>query len=376
MKQQKYLQRAVFLLLLAAMTAAFVWVLSPFLGAVFWAVVLAVLFHGWYVRLLRKMPKRRNYAALLILTLIILMVVLPTVVIGSAGINEMLALTQRIRSGEINLHDYLQQFLNLLPQPLTTWLKARGLYYPQDWTDKLSGLFMQGGQFLTARAVNFGQDTLVWLVNLCIMLYLLFFFLRDGGAMAVLVRRAVPLTERQTRALLHKFAMVVRATVKGNVIVALVQGALGGIGLAMINIHGAVLWGSLMILFSLIPAVGAGLIWAPIAFYLLATGDTVAAIFLALWGVLVIGMMDNVLRPLLVGKDTKLPDWMVLLSTMGGISLMGISGFVIGPVIAALFMAVWDIFGREWVQMLDDTVIRAASEEESSPSVIPDESKD
>jgi predicted PurR-regulated permease PerM len=132
--------------------------------------------------------------------------------------------------------------------------------------------------------------------------------------------------------------------VKGNIVVALVQGALGGIAFAFLGIPGAFLWGTVMALFSLLPAVGTALVWVPVAAWLLATGSTWQGALLVAYGVLVIGLVDNVLRPLLVGKDTKMPDWVVLISTVGGMAVFGLNGFVIGPLVAAIFMAAWDIF--------------------------------
>jgi predicted PurR-regulated permease PerM len=140
---------------------------------------------------------------------------------------------------------------------------------------------------------------------------------------------------------------VARATVKGNLVVALVQGALGGIIFWVLGFPAPLLWGAVMAVLSLIPAVGAGLVWLPATIYLYAVGEWITATVLLAYGVVVIGLADNILRPILVGRDTKLPDWMVLLSTLGGLSLFGINGFVLGPLIAVLFIAFWQIFGRE-----------------------------
>jgi predicted PurR-regulated permease PerM len=158
------------------------------------------------------------------------------------------------------------------------------------------------------------------------------------------VRAAVPLSADRQRALFAKFAVVVRATVKGNIVVALLQGALGGLIFWLLGIHAPLLWGVLMAFLSLLPAVGAGLVWAPVALYFLATGAVWQGVVLIAYGVLVIGLVDNLLRPILVGKDTKMPDYVVLISTLGGIAVFGLNGFVIGPLIAAMFIAAWDLF--------------------------------
>ena len=176
------------------------------------------------------------------------------------------------------------------------------------------------------------------------MLYLLFFLLRDSDSLLSQLRAAIPLRPDRQAALAEKFTVVIRATVKGNIVVAIVQGALGGLIFWLLDIHGPVMWAVVMAVLSLLPAVGAALVWAPVAIYLLATGSVWPGLALIAYGVLVIGLVDNVLRPLLVGKDTRMPDYVVLISTLGGIAIFGINGFVIGPMIAAMFIAVWGIF--------------------------------
>jgi len=130
------------------------------------------------------------------------------------------------------------------------------------------------------------------------------------------------------------------------VVVAIVQGLIGGIVFWALGITGALLWGVLMGCFSLIPAVGTGLVWVPVALYLLATGAVAKAIILIFCGLFIIGMIDNLLRPILVGRDTRIPDYVVLITTLGGIDMFGFNGIVIGPVIAALFIATWNIVTR------------------------------
>jgi predicted PurR-regulated permease PerM len=178
------------------------------------------------------------------------------------------------------------------------------------------------------------------------MLYLLFFLLRDGAALARRIHESVPLEADIKHDLSVKFVTVIRATVKGNVLVAVLQGALGGLIFWLLGIHAPVLWGTLMAFLSLLPAVGAALVWVPVAIYFLVTGAIWQGLALIAFGVLVIGLVDNILRPVLVGKDTKMPDYVVLVSTLGGMSLFGLNGFVIGPVVAAMFMAVWHLFAK------------------------------
>ena len=363
------LRRAAFLLLLALVTVAFFWIISPFFGAVFWAMVLALMFMPVHRRLCALLRGRDTLAALGTLLFCMVIVVVPMIFVVGAMVDEATSFTQRLRTGEFNPRTYFEQIQNALPGWSRDLLGRFGLFNAQDVVEKLTAAVVQGGQALTARALAIGQNTLMLLVNLGIMLYLLFFFLRDGRDLAQTIRRAVPMQRQHTDFLLSKFATVVRATVKGTVVVALVQGMLGGVAFAFLGIHGAVLWGVVMSVLSLLPAVGAALVWAPVAIYLIATGSMIEGLGLAAWGVGVMGMVDNLLRPILVGKETKLPDYLVLLSTIGGLSIFGVNGFLIGPAIAALFVATWALFSHEEGATPEDAAVAvaAAPADESAP---------
>ena len=202
---------------------------------------------------------------------------------------------------------------------------------------------MKGLQLFASQALNVGQNALEFFVGLFIMLYLLFFLLRDGSELSQQIRSAMPLPDELQQTLFGKFTNVIRATIKGSVVVAIVQGALGGLIFWFLGIKAAVLWAVVMAFLSLLPAVGTAIVWFPVAVYLLATGATWDGIILIAYGVLVIGLVDNILRPILVGKDTQMPDYVVLISTLGGIAVFGLNGFVIGPIIAAMFIAVWSV---------------------------------
>ena len=363
------LRRAAFLLLLALVTVAFFWIISPFFGAVFWAMVLALMFMPVHRRLCARLRGRDTLAALSTLLFCMVIVVVPMIFVVGAMVDEATSFTQRLRTGEFNPRTYFEQIQNALPGWSRDLLGRFGLFNAQDVVDKLTAAVVQGGQALTTRALAIGQNTLMLLVNLGIMLYLLFFFLRDGRDLAQTIRRAVPMQRQHTDFLLSKFATVVRATVKGTVVVAVVQGMLGGVAFAFLGIHGAVLWGVVMSVLSLLPAIGAALVWAPVAIYLIATGSMIEGLGLAAWGAGVMGMVDNLLRPILVGKETKLPDYLVLLSTIGGLSIFGVNGFLIGPAIAALFVATWALFSHEEGATPEDAAVAvaAAPADESAP---------
>ena len=347
------LEDKTFLFLVVVVSIAFAWILWPFFGAVLWGTILAIVFAPLYLRLQKDFGQRRTLAAITTVTTVLLMVILPFLLIGGLLIQEALAVFGRFQSGELNFGRYFQQVLGALPAWITDLLQRFGLSDLGAAQDKLSPDLMEGSKFVAAKAVEIGQNTFDLAVNLCIVLYLLFFLLRDGDKLANRIKTAVPLHPDQRRRLFDMFTTVTRATVKGNVVTAIVQGALGGLIFWILNIHAPLLWAVVMAFLSLLPAVGTALIWLPVAIYLLLTGAIWQGVVLIAFGVLVIGLVDNLLRPILVGKDTKMPDYVVLISTLGGIAIFGLNGFVIGPLIAAMFMSVWEIFASSRVGSRD-----------------------
>ena len=344
MAQSSRLEDRSFLLLLTLVTLAFLWVLWPYYGAVFWGSVLAILFNALFIRLLRKMPQKRTLAAFVTLSIILVLVILPVGLISALLTQEAANMYQRVQSGDLSFTRYFQQIYSALPSWVSQILDRSGLDNLGLIQERITSSLTQGSQFIATQALSIGQNTFDFFVSFFIMLYLLFFFLRDGGALSRRIKEAIPLEAEIKRQLFSKFTTVIRATVKGNIVVAVVQGALGGLILWFLGIHAPILWGTLMAFLSLLPAVGAAIVWIPVAIYFLATGAIWQGVLLIAFGVLVIGLVDNILRPVLVGKDTKMPDYVVLVSTIGGMSLFGLNGFVIGPVIGAMLMAAWDIF--------------------------------
>ena len=333
-----------FVLLLLVVSLGFLWVLSPFYGAVFWGAVFAIVFAPLHARLLRAMPTRRTLTAALALLFILLLVIFPLALLSALLVQEAGLVIQRLQTGELSFSLYFQQIYDALPSWVSGLLTRFGLTDMGLVQERITLSLTQGSQFFAAQALSIGQNTFDFLMSFFIMLYLLFFFLRDGSALGRRMMDTLPLEGDIKRDLSGKFITVIRATVKGNIVVAMVQGALGGLIFWILDIHAPVLWGTLMAFLSLVPAIGAAIVWLPVAIYFLATGAVLNGLLLAAFGVLVIGLVDNVLRPLLVGKDTKLPDYVVLMSTIGGMALFGLNGFVIGPVIAAMFIAAWDLF--------------------------------
>jgi predicted PurR-regulated permease PerM len=334
-----------FLMLVLLVTLAFVGLIQDFLLPLFWAATLAIVFYPVCRWVQSRLGTRASVAALLTLGVILVAVILPLSLIGVAVVQEAAALYKRLETGDLTMQEPLQMLERLL-SVVTQYLNRLGIE-TQNLTQSLTGATVTVSRFVGTQALNLGQDALRLSVMFALMLYLLFFFLRDGPQIVTTILYALPLGNTRARRLFAHFATVSRATLKGTVVVALVQGLVGGILFAIVGINAAVLWGALMAVLSLLPALGSALIWVPAAGILLATGHIAKACIVLGAGVLVIGLIDNLLRPLLIGQDTRMPDYLVLVSSLGGLTIFGASGLVIGPILAAMFLAVWDMFAQE-----------------------------
>lgn len=341
------IQRTSFYVLLTLVTISFVWLILPYYTAILWAVILAIIFFPIHVRLERRMKGRKNIAAFLTVLLCVLLVILPAMIVLASLIQEGTNLYQRMSNNEIDLNLYLNQIEQALPPSLEDWLASLKLGGAAQMREKISSGIMQAGQSIAGSVLSFGQNTAHVFVSIGLMLYLLFFLFRDGASLARTLRQTTPLSDTYTRKFLDKFAEVARATVKGNVIIAIIQGTIGGLTFWIIGMEAALLWAVIMTLLSMLPAIGAALVWGPAAIWMFLIGAWMKGGVLVFVGVVFIGLVDNLLRPPLVGKGTRLPDYIILISTLGGISLFGLSGFVIGPLIAALFVSAWSLFTQQ-----------------------------
>ena len=365
--RRRRLESVAFLALVGLTTVLFAWMIRSFLQPVFWAAVFAVLFHRINARLLVTCRGRRTPAALLATATVVLFVVLPFALVLAALARQGLLLYQAIASGEINVQGPIDWVERSLPA-LAEFLGRFGVNIAE-LRVSVQEAAAGATQFIAARALAAGQNVLWVTLLFGLMLYLLFFFFRDGDRIRANVARVLPLGEDRRRRLLQKTAQVAHATVKGSLIVAGAQGGLGVLLFWIVGIQTAVFWGVVMAVLSLLPAVGAGLVWVPAAIILLASGQVWQAVLVVLGGVFVIGLVDNVLRPIVVSRDTKLPDYLVLISTLGGIAVFGLAGFVAGPVIAALFLVMWELFAEEYTvpEPLPAVVPRPAAPKPDAP---------
>jgi predicted PurR-regulated permease PerM len=335
-----------FLAFVVIVTIAFGWVVSPYLGPILWAVVAAIVFEPLNRRLTEFMPRWPNLTALITLFIIVLLIIVPAILIGMSLLDELLGLYGRIQSRELDVAKMFADAQSSLPRGVSRALERFGLTDIDQASRRFSDGIANVVRTLATGALNLGQSALGFVVGIGVMLYVAFFLIRDGRDLADQIRTKLPLVDEHKSALFDKFTTVIRATIKGSIVVAVLQGVIGGLIFWALGIHAALLGGVMMGFFSLLPAIGTGLVWVPVAIYLLVTGAIWQGLVLVFCGFFVIGMVDNLLRPVLVGKDTRMPDYVVLISTLGGISILGINGFILGPVVAALFMAGWENFGQ------------------------------
>jgi predicted PurR-regulated permease PerM len=231
------------------------------------------------------------------------------------------------------------------------------------------------GTLLVSFAAGMTATTAAFLLNLFVMLYAMFFFFRDGHKILERIFYYTPLSDEDETRMFTQFASITRATVKGTLVIGIIQGALAGIAFWVVGIEGAALWGTIMTILSIIPGIGAALVWVPAVIILFLTGQHLTAILLATWCAAVVGTVDNFLRPMLVGRDAKMPDLLILIGTLGGLFLFGPIGFIVGPIVCGLFLTVWDIYGTTFREILPPVTSFRRSDQDAS-AIVPQESSD
>ena len=341
-------QHGFYLTMLLLATLAFFGLIRDLLMPIFWAVVLAILFYGIYRRLKILMRGRSAPAAVFTVLFIVVIVILPLLFVGAAVTREAVLLFGNIKSGRI---DFLSGLLDFAGKNIPLFREHINDFAgdAEKVQEHISSAAVAIGSFLASKAVDIGQNAIRIGLYLALTVYVLFFFLRDGEKMIHAFMYILPLGDVRELELMAKFAEVSRATIKGVLVIGLIQGAVGGLIFLILGIGAPAFWGMIMAVFSFLPAIGPAVVWLPAAIILIITGKVMEGIILLVAGILIISLVDNIIRPILVGRDTQMPDFLVLLSTIGGLAVFGISGVVIGPVISALFLTLWKIFGEVYV---------------------------
>ncbi len=336
-----------FLLVLAAVSFLFVWVAWPFAGPLLWSALAAIMFQPLYKWSLRKTRGRRNLAALLALFVIFIAVLLPALWVGSIVVGEMLGLVNSLREDPIDLAAWFDTTFSMLPTSMQRFVEDNGWTDVSMLQDQLQGILGESAGMIAQQAVSIGSGALGFILSFGIGLYVLFFLLRDGSRIGETILHSAPIEREIADRLAERFLGIVRAVIKGSGVVGLVQGTLGAITMMIAGVPSALLLGVLMAILALIPAVGTALVWAPVGVWLLVSGEIWQGVFVLGSGFIIISSADNVLRPILVGRDTGIPDWIILVTTLGGLSLAGFPGIVLGPLVAGLFLASWSILQEQ-----------------------------
>lgn len=340
------------LLLVVAVSAFFLAVMWPFLKPLVVGAMFAGLCRPLYHWLGRLLKGRHSLAAALTLLIVFLLVAGPLSAFVGVVVSQALHVSESAipwvqghfgQASAFNAHDWLVQRFPALAS-----------YVPEQTKilESLATAAKMTGAMLVAGASRMTAGTATFLLNLFVMLYAMFFFLKDGRVILEKIFYYTPLNHEDEARLLQRLTSVTRATVKGTLVIGIVQGALAGVGLWAAGIDGAAFWGTLMALLSIVPGIGAALVWLPAVAYLYIASQATTATLLLIWCAAVVGTIDNILRPMLVGKDAQMPDLLILVGTLGGLFLFGPIGFILGPMVCALFLTVWDIYGTTFHDIL------------------------
>jgi len=338
--------------LIGILTIGMLYLFQPFFYPIFWAAVIAIIFNPMY-RWFSKHIKSPNMSATLMIPIVLAVLFIPLFLMAILVINESVSLVTHVSesglfTSQTNLQSGVSQFIN------KTALAPYVDTIEQKLPEYVTSISNYIGSHLVSTVGSFTQNSFRFLLMFFIMMYTLFYFFRDGDKMLKKLMYISPLGDKYESMLFQKFTSTTRATLKGTFIVGGVQGLLGGIMFAIAGVQGALVWGVVMTLLSIIPAVGSFIIWLPTGIFMLAIGAVWQGLFILLFGGIVISNIDNFLRPVLVGKDIEMHPLVVLFSTLGGIFLFGISGFIIGPIIAALYMAMVSIYNHYYKNELSN----------------------
>jgi len=356
--QQSFVNRAVLILVLGVISLLFYQVVKPFLLSIFIAALFTALFTPLYRWVLAHTGNRPALAATLTLFTVLVFVFVPLLLVFGAVLSQALDVAQSARP-------WVQQQL-AQPGLITTRLEALPFYdhilpYREqalEWLANLTGSISKTAIDM-AQAATVG--TVSALLSLVIILYTMFFFLMDGDRLLYYLLYYLPLNDEDEKKLLKRFTSVTRATLKGTAVIGILQGILAGLALHFAGIPSALFWAVVMMFLSVVPGIGTALVWGPAVIYLIVSGEYLVATLLAVYCIVVVGSIDNVLRPKLVGNDTQLHELMIFFSTLGGIMSFGFMGFVIGPIIAALFVTIWELYGAEFSNWLPTTAFKPKS---------------
>ena len=349
MNNKETISKWALMLLVICISAIFLSMIRQFLMAIFMAAIFSALSYPLYTRLRNKLWGKSALASMTTVIIVVCVIFIPL-----AGLLGIVA-AQAIKVGE-TVSPWVEQQLSQ-PDAISNAIKSIPfidkikpyrnaiLKKAGDLVSRMSGFMMDKLSEVTLGTVNL-------IIMFFIMLYCMFFFLIEGTEVLKKILYYLPLEDDDERRLLDRFTSVTRATLKGTLIIGILQGGLAGLAFAVVGIHSSVFWGAIMAVLSVIPSVGSAIVWGPAVIILIATGHLAKGIGLGIFCAVVVGSLDNVLRPILVGKDTQMHELMILFGTLGGIMMFGVVGMIIGPIVAALFVTIWEIYGVSFKDIL------------------------
>lgn len=338
------------LLLALFISTLFISMIRQFLIVIFLAGIFSAMFQPLYRRFVQWFKGRRNLASVMTLVTICLIVILPLFLLFGIVTAQAIKISSEV--GPWVTH-HIEE-----PSRFADFFKSLPFYdyflqYQELILKKAGELVGSISTFLIENLAQVTRSTIVFIFLFFVFLYTMFFFLKDGKLLLDRILFYLPLASHDEERLLERFTSVSRATIKGTLVIGVIQGGLAGLAFWAVGIDGSVFWGAVMTFLSIIPAVGSALVWVPAVIILAALGQSLKAFLLLIFCGLLVGSMDNFLRPKMVGRDTRMHELLIFFGTLGGISLFGIIGFIIGPIVAALFATIWEIYGETFKEYLE-----------------------
>lgn len=335
--------------MLLGVTALAFMLFWPFLTAILAAAILAATFYGTYKGILKKI-KSKSFSSIITCILVFLIIVLPVFAVLGLVANELGSAYQKIVANNNFYQDRVSGiFEGIRSSQVVSSFSLDNFLNQENISNSIQSA---GGNAVMVIQKTY-QNVVGSIIWIFVMFFSLYYFLIEGRKVVDKIMYLSPLRDKYEEELSHKFTSMTRATLKGTIIIGVIQGSLGGIMFWIAGVPSFVIWGVIMVILSIIPAIGSGLVWAPAGIILLFTGNIWEGIFVLLFGGIFISLVDNILRPKLVGNDTEMHPLLVFFATLGGLISFGIIGFIIGPVIMALFLALWEIYGKEFKRQLN-----------------------
>ena len=339
-----------FFTFLVLITIAFLYLIKPFFYPIFWATIIAGIFYPVF-KWIKSKIKYANLSSLITIVIILVIIIIPVALISSLILKESLDIYTSLSNNQGPIVSTVKNVIDWIQNnAITDKLNID----EQQVTAKLTEVAKTITDIIFTAAKNLTQNSLTFLIMFVIMIYALFFFLKDGGRILKKLAHISPLGDEHEVIMYKKFTSTVRAVLKGTLIVGAIQGFLGGVLFYITGIEGALVLGIIMMMFSIVPGFGSYVVWLPAAITMFILGNIWQGILIVIVGALVISTIDNFLRPILVGKDTQMHPLLILFSTLGGLILFGVSGFIIGPIIVALLLSLWEMYEQYYREELSN----------------------